>query len=267
MMINSLAQHAITVMTYNIRNSNAADGPNKWKFRKENVANLIRSVNPDVLGTQEVLLDQYKDLQRMLTGYSVFGVGRNNGKHAGEHSCIFYKTEKYNLLNGGNFWLSETPTKPGSKSWDAAITRICTWVKLEDKEHNTSFYLFNTHFDHRGVDARKNSARLLKRYIDSLCTNSAVIVTGDFNFEPGSEGYNIITEATQITPLKDAYTSNEPNYTDCGFDVTNTQCHRIDYIFYSSHYKQKGYKLHRNNDGKYFPSDHLTISAELLLNN
>ncbi|MFN8314901.1 MAG: endonuclease/exonuclease/phosphatase family protein [Chitinophagales bacterium] len=265
--IYSSAQDSINVMTYNIRNSNAADGPNKWKFRKEKVVTLIKNVNPDVLGTQEVLFDQYKDLQHMLTDYSVFGVGRNNGKHAGEHSCIFYKTEKYNLLKGGNFWLSETPSKPGSKSWDAAITRICTWVQLEDKEHKTSFFLFNTHFDHRGVDARKNSARLLKHYIDSLCTNSAVIVTGDFNFEPGSEGYNVITEAPQIIPLKDAYTVNEPNYTDCGFDVTNTQCHRIDFIFYSSHYKQKGYKLHRDNDGKYYPSDHLTISAELLLKN
>ena len=79
-------------MTYNIRNSNAADGPNKWKFRKEKVVTLIKNVNPDVLGTQEVLFDQYKDLQHMLTDYSVFGVGRNNGKHAGEHSCIFYTT-------------------------------------------------------------------------------------------------------------------------------------------------------------------------------
>lgn len=248
-------------MTYNIRNSNAADGPNKWKFRKENVVALIHNVNPDVLGTQEVLLDQYKDLQRMLMGYSFFGVGRNNGKHAGEHSCIFYKTEKYNLLNGGNFWLSETPTKPGSKSWDAAITRICTWIQLKDVQSGKSFFLFNTHFDHRGHLARTNSAKLLTHIVDSICGDLPVIVTGDFNFTPESNAYAIMTDTLNAITLKDAYTSDQPNYTDCGFNIDNTDCHRIDYIFYNQHLIPVKYELHKDNNGKYYPSDHLTISS------
>lgn len=254
-------------MSYNIRNSNAADGPNKWKYRKEHVSDLIKQVDPDVLGTQEVLLDQYNDLKKRLPSYSVYGAGRNNGKHAGEHSCIFYKTEKYKLLHGGNFWLSETPTKPGSKSWDAAITRICTWVKLEHKESKQLFFVFNTHFDHRGVEARMNSAKLLIHFIDSLCGQSPVIVTGDFNFEPESEGYNVITNLTHNTPLYDAYSTTQPNYTDCGFDIKNTECHRIDYIFFSPSFKQKEYTLHNNNNGTYYPSDHLSISAKLILLN
>lgn len=256
------AQSQIKVMSYNIRNSNAADGPNKWKYRKEHVSDLIKQIDPDVLGTQEVLLDQYTDLKKRLPSYSVFGVGRNNGKHAGEHSCIFYKTEKYKLLHGGNFWLSETPAKPGSKSWDAAITRICTWVQLEEKESKQSFFVFNTHFDHRGGLARKNSARLLTHFIDSVCGKSPVIVTGDFNFEPGSEGYKVMTDTTSL--LFDAYTSNEPNYTDCGFDVKQTDCHRIDYIFFSTHLKHQEYTLHKNNNGRHYLSDHLPISARLL---
>lgn len=258
------AQSQIKVMSYNIRNSNAADGPNKWKYRKENVTDLIKQTDPDVLGTQEVLLDQYTDVKKRLPSYSVFGAGRNNGKHTGEHSCIFYKTEKYKLLNGGNFWLSETPSKPGSKSWDAAITRICTWVQLEEKESKQSFFVFNTHFDHRGGLARKNSARLLTHFIDSVCGKSPVIVTGDFNFEPESEGYKVMTNTSHATPLYDAYSSTEPNYTDCGFDIKNTDCHRIDYIFYRYPFKQQEYTLYKNNNGMYYPSDHLPISAKLL---
>ncbi len=257
------AQSQIKVMSYNIRNSNAADGPNKWKYRKENVGDLIKQVDPDVLGTQEVLLDQYNDLKKRLPSYSVFGAGRNNGKHAGEHSCIFYKTEKYKLLNGGNFWLSETPSKPGSKSWDAAITRICTWIQLKEKQSGKSFFVFNTHFDHRGQLARVNSAKLLIHVVDSICGDLPVIVTGDFNFSPESPGYAILTDTFNTITLKDAYTPDQPNYTDCGFNIENTDCHRIDYIFLNQHFIPVKYQLHKNNNGKYYPSDHLTISTSL----
>ena len=248
-------------MSYNIRNSHAADGVNQWKFRKHKLSQLILQVNPDVLGTQEVCYNQYKDLKKLLAEYSIYGVGRNNGKHAGEHSCIFYKTEKYKLLNGGNFWLSETPTKPGSKSWDAALTRICTWVQLMDLQSGKQFYLFNTHFDHRGQLARENSAKLLVHSIDSIAGIAPVVVTGDFNFTPESKGYCLMLEQYISIRLFDSYTPTEPNFTDCGFDVKNTDCKRIDYIFYNQDLIPIQYQLHKDNNGQYYPSDHLTIST------
>ncbi len=261
-MLASAAQ--IRVMSYNIRNSNAPDGENKWNKRKQTLGNLILKVNPDILGTQEVLNNQLKDLKKMLPAYGVFGVGRNNGKHAGEHSAIFYNRDKYELLGGGNFWLSETPDVPGSKSWDAAITRICTWVKLKDKLTYDEMLVFNTHFDHRGKEARTKSAALLCRMIDSLATDDRpVIVTGDFNFEPESEGYAEMINENHPIPLTDAYSSGAPDYTCCGFNVSNKTCSRIDYIFYSKHFVKDSYTVLTDNNGTYYPSDHLPVSVDL----
>lgn len=252
------------VMTYNIRNSHAADGVNKWNKRKQTLANLVLKVNPDVLGTQEVLIDQLMHLKNVLKEYNSFGAGRNNGKHSGEHSAIFYKRDKYELVDGGNFWLSETPGKPGSKSWDAAITRICTWVKLKDKQQGFGFFVFNTHFDHKGKEARLHSVKLLRHFVDSLSTNFPVIVTGDFNFTPEAEPYTIMTDAENYqVALQDARTEANLPHTCCGFDVSNKNCSRIDYVFYNPQFTSLNYTVHADHNGTYYPSDHLAVSADL----
>ena len=261
--LSSTAQ--VKVMSYNIRNSNANDGINQWSKRKQALAQVILTTNPDVLGTQEVLEDQRRDLKKLLPAYDVFGAGRNNGKHAGEHSTIFYKRDKYTFITGGNFWMSQTPYKPGSKSWDAALTRICTWVKLQDKQTFDEIYAFNTHLDHKGKEARAKSAALLRNMIDSIAGDKPVIVTGDFNFRPDSEGYTTMTASREDVSLTDAYSPDAPDYTDCGFAVSNHDCSRIDYIFYSKHFISEHYTLHTDNNGTYYPSDHLTISVELKL--
>jgi endonuclease/exonuclease/phosphatase family metal-dependent hydrolase len=257
--INSLIAFTQTVaMTYNIRNSNAPDGENKWDLRKHKLISLIKKTNPDILGTQEVLFKQWKDLKKNLPEYGVHGAGRNDGKHAGEHSCIFFKKDKYEVSTSGNFWLSETPEVPGSKSWDAAITRICSWVKLRDKKTGKTLFVFNTHFDHKGKTARLESAALVMKMVDSIANKQAVLLIGDFNFTPDADAYKKITDGNF---LSDAFDSAQPNYTACGFEVANTRCSRIDYIFYSSHFKKLAYTLHADNDGKYYPSDHLAVSG------
>jgi endonuclease/exonuclease/phosphatase family metal-dependent hydrolase len=253
-------------MTYNIRNSNANDGVNRWNLRRDNLVGLIKKVNPDVLGTQEVLLNQLIYLKKSLGDYGSFGVGRNDGKHKGEHSVLFFKKDKYELLKGGNFWLSETPQVPGSKSWDAAITRICSWVQLKEKATGTIFFVFNTHFDHKGRQARRNSATLIRHTVDSLAGNSPVIVMGDFNLEPSDPGYATLTDKSNFkVQLNDSYMDGALTYTDCGFDVRNKQCNRIDYIFASPHYSNNSYSVHTDNNGSYYPSDHLTVSVVLTL--
>lgn len=253
-----------TVMTYNIRNSNAADGVNKWNKRRESFVAVIRKVNPDILGTQEVLMDQLKYLKTSLNDYESYGVGRNDGKHKGEHSALFFRKSKYELLQGGNFWLSETPGVPGSKSWDAALTRICSWVQLKEKATGTVIFVFNTHFDHKGVQARRNSAALIHHYIDSLAGNNPVIVTGDFNLTPDDPGYATMVDKKSFRiPLNDSYMEGALPYTDCGFEVSNKNCNRIDYIFSSPQYSKNSYIVHTDNNGKYYPSDHLTVSVVL----
>jgi endonuclease/exonuclease/phosphatase family metal-dependent hydrolase len=252
------------VMTYNIRNSRANDGVNKWDKRKGNLFALIRSTDPDILGTQEVLYDQLKDLKKAFPEYISAGVGRNNGKHAGEHSALFFKKEKYEFLKKGDFWLSETPDIAGSKSWDAAITRICSWVQLKEKDNGKVFFVFNTHFDHKGKEARRKSAALLRTKIDSLAQQLPVIAMGDFNFTPNDSAYSIMTnKKSNKILLNDSYTIGAVPYTDCGFNVSNTHCSRIDYIFYSDAYSKSSYKVHTDNKNGYYPSDHCAVSVEL----
>jgi endonuclease/exonuclease/phosphatase family metal-dependent hydrolase len=253
------------VMTYNIRNSHALDGENAWPKRRDKLVALIRKVNPDILGTQEVIIDQLKYLKSSLSDYVSFGAGRNNGKHAGEHSAIFFRKEKYERIQGGNFWLSETPQVPGSKSWDAALTRICSWVELKDKSSGDVFFVFNTHFDHKGKIARRNSAALIRHTIDSLAGDHPVIALGDFNLTPDDVGYATMTGAGYKVQLKDSYMDGALTYTDCGFNVSNKNCNRIDYIFSSPEYTKSDYTVHTDNNGTCYPSDHLTVSVILTM--
>lgn len=256
----------IEVMTYNIRNSNARDGENQWDKRKHRLSALIRKVNPDVLGTQEVLSDQLHDLQAEFKDYIAFGVGRDNGKHAGEHCAIFIRKDKFDLLNGGNFWLSERPERVGSISWDAAITRICTWVKLKDILTGTEFIVLNTHLDHKGEVARRKSAQLIRNRADNLAGQLPVIVTGDFNFTPTDTAYAyMLTDRDHTALLKDTYNSHSPDFTCCGFKVSNTDCSRIDYIFCSAGLITSDYTVHSDNNGTNYPSDHLPVSVKVNL--
>ncbi len=136
---------------------------------------------------QEALHVQMNDLQKALPDFKYAGVGRTDGKQDGEYSAIFYNAKKLQLLESKTFWLSETPTVAGSKSWDAAITRIVTWAKFKDIESSKTFFVFNTHFDHIGKVARRESAKLLLKKINEIAGNSSVIITGDFNATPGDE--------------------------------------------------------------------------------
>ena len=146
------------VMTFNIRLNVASDSLNAWPHRKDKVASQILYHNVDILGVQEALHDQMIDLKQRLPGMKYIGVARDDGKMKGEYSAIFYDTMKFSLLESSTFWLSLTPEQPGSKSWDAAITRIVSWAKFQDRKSRKIFFVFNTHFDHMGVVARKESA-------------------------------------------------------------------------------------------------------------
>jgi endonuclease/exonuclease/phosphatase family metal-dependent hydrolase len=155
-------------MSYNIRLDTEADGINQWKNRTDKVIALIKKNNPDLLGVQEALHNQMMDLQKGLSEYEFIGVGRDDGKEKGEYSAIFYKKDKFEVQFQKTFWLSETPSIPGSKSWDAAITRVVSFALLKDKITNKSFLYANTHFDHMGKEARKNSATLIKIFLNGF---------------------------------------------------------------------------------------------------
>src|SRR5688572_4273706 len=193
---------ALRVMSFNIRNSNARDGANHWKFRRELVAQTIRSFDPDLLGTQEVLADQFDDLGQMLPDYVPVGVARDDGQRAGEWSAIFYRSKRFEPIDTGNFWLSENPEKIGPLAWDAACVRICTWAKLKDRVTGGELVHANTHFDHKGKVARLESAKLIGRQLARIAGGAPVILTGDFNCQEDSDAYRALIAPDSADGLK-----------------------------------------------------------------
>jgi len=266
----TLNAQTVNVMSFNIRLDTEADGMNQWGKRIDKVTQLIRQANPDLMGVQEALHNQMMDLKNNLTAYDFVGVGRDDGKEKGEYSAIFYKKDKFEVIEQKTFWLSETPTVPGSKSWDAAITRVVTYAVLKEKSTGKVFAYFNTHFDHIGKEARKNSAKLIKTQIAALKLASLsskkipLVVSGDFNSEPTDEPYKTMIDGT-VVKLYDARPASDLTGTFCGFQVDAMKCKTIDYIFHSSHWTSSNYKVIQENDGKYYPSDHLPVMASFTL--
>ncbi|TAI48380.1 endonuclease/exonuclease/phosphatase family protein [Flagellimonas allohymeniacidonis] len=252
-----------SVLTYNIRFDNPSDGINTWDSRKAWVASQLDTYRPTIFGVQEGLKHQVVFLESHLEQYSYFGVGRDDGKEKGEHTPIFFDTTEVKLLKNNTFWLSETPQKP-SKGWDAAIKRICTYGLFEDLKGGNRFLVFNTHFDHVGGVARLESAKLILAKMEQLNPDGLpVLLIGDFNLEPDSEGIGLV-----LKELKDAhsianYKADEAQGTFNGFDAQKPVTRRIDYIFFDDS-TLKGLKCDILSDsiqGRY-PSDHFPVYAE-----
>jgi len=258
------AQSAINVATYNLRLNTPQDGANAWPHRRETVKGLIRYHEFDVFGTQELLADQLDDLAQM-SEYAYVGVGRDDGKRAGEHSAIFYRKDRFSLLRHGDFWLSETPDRP-SMGWDAkCCKRIASWAQLRDRDSGKSFYVFSVHFDHEGVIARRESAKLLIAKIGEIAGGSPVVCVGDFNATPDSEPI-----ATMRSALNDAYEKSiAPPYGPVGtfnafrWDVAPTR--RIDYIFVTPNVEVLRYAVLTDSIDLRYPSDHFPVVARILL--
>ena len=260
------AAKPLRVMSFNIRYDEPRDKENAWSNRKELVASMIRFHRADLVGVQEALKHQLEDLEKLLSGYDWVGVGRDDGKEAGEFSAILYRKSRFTIIDNVTFWLSETPSVPGSKGWDAAFPRIVTWAKFKDKTSGKTFFHFNTHFDHRGVRAREGSARLLRERIDSIAGRTPVILTGDFNFNEASTGYEILVAKDSLRDARYAsqYGHHGPTSTFNEFKALVPEW-RIDYVMVKGSIKvlQHG-ALADTWDGR-FPSDHLPVLAEVLI--
>lgn len=256
--------YPINVISYNIRYFNTIDGVNVWDNRKENVKALLRFYDADVVGVQEAMANQF-DYLKENSDFDAVGVGREDGVRKSEFSAIYFNKNRFIKKETGNFWLSPTPNVP-SQGWDAALKRICTWVKLYDKLNKKEFIFFNTHFDHVGVQARIESAKLIKQKIQELAPKLPVIFTGDLNVTPETEA--ITTIKSFLTDAKEA--TVEPSYGPEGtfqsFNWNDPLKKKIDYIFVNKGFKvQKFAVLSDSKDQKYY-SDHLPVYAKLYFN-
>lgn len=192
------------IMSFNIRYDNPEDSLDNWQYRKDRAAKAIRFYDADILGTQEVLHNQLEDLKQRLPEYDVIGVGREDGKEKGEYSALWYKKDRFTVLDSGYFWLSETPEVAGSKGWDGACERIASWAKLKDNTSGKEIFALNTHLDHVGVAARREGVSLILDKVAELSNGLPVVVTGDFNAEPESDVIKHVTDTSNPKHLIDS---------------------------------------------------------------
>lgn len=260
----------IRVMSFNIRYGTANDGENHWDIRKDFLVGTIQSFNPDLLGTQETLGFQRDYLTEKLNGYESIGVGRDHGDQRGEMTAVLYRTERFEKLDAGHFWLSETPEVPGSKSWDTSLTRMVTWVKLKDRKDPSSpeLFFFNTHFDHRGENARFESAKLIRRQMTTLAGTSSVILTGDFNTDELTPPYLALFGSTSDSNLLDTFRVIHPQKqgdegTFNNFQPAMTSGARIDWIGCTSDWAVVESHIDRTTRDGRTPSDHFPVTAVL----
>lgn len=260
----SLAQNkkngALNVATFNLRMDTPNDGENAWPNRKEMVKGLIRFHDFDICGTQEGYKHQLDDILQ-LGNYAYVGVGRDDGKNAGEHSAILYKKDRFEVIENGDFWYSETPDVPG-KGWDATCcNRICSWAKFRDNETRKVFFVFNSHYDHQGRIARKNSSLLLLKQLKEIAGNFPVICTGDFNATPEDEPIQIIYNDGK---MKDSFlVTKQPPYGTVGttnsFDLHSSMKNRIDYVWVTEGFTVTKYSVLNEQQYGRFPSDHFPV--------
>lgn len=263
MLTPGIAQ-TLHVLTYNIRYDNPKDSLNAWDNRKDFLISQLNFYQPDIFGTQEGLLHQLNDIDHGLESYTFFGKGRDDGKEAGEYTAIFYNTDAVLLMKKHTFWLSETPKVP-SKGWDAAIKRVCTYGKFKSKMDNKEFWVFNTHFDHIGEQARRESILLILAKIKAINSEALpVILMGDLNLKPQHESIMYLANKMDDTYTMAGENNFGPVGTFNGFKFNEPVTDRIDYIFTSKGDFRvlKNAILSDNSDCRY-PSDHLPVYTKL----
>ena len=251
-------------MTFNIRLDAPSDSANNWKYRKENVYQMITYYHPDLLGMQEVCHNQMEDLKQGLPQYTALGVGRDDGKEAGEYCPIFFNPNRFTLLKSGNFALSEHPDSIGIKGWDASYNRITTWAILKEKRNGKELVFFNTHLDNDGKIARKEIARLIVQKIKEIAPHIPAILTGDFNCTPDETPLQVLEKNGMKNSLKTANVTYGPSWSFHDFGrLTKEECTLLDYIFTTDNIEVNRYRVIQDKPNNGFLSDHYPILVKL----
>ena len=258
----------LNVMSFNIRYDNPDDSLNNWQYRKDVAAKTIKNQNADIVGTQEVLVNQLNDLKSRLPEYNAIGVGREDGIEKGEYSAILYKKDRFKEIKSGYFWLSETPEVAGSKGWDGACERIATWAILEDISNKKQLFFINTHLDHVGKIARQEGVTLLLSRANALANGLPIIMTGDFNATPESDVIKHVTDVNSPEHLihsKDiAVEKSGTDWTFHGFGkVPMERREFIDYVFVSKGIKVAKHSVLPEKLDDTFISDHSVVVAQI----
>ena len=257
----------LNVMTFNIRYDNPDDSLNNWQYRKDAAAEMIKEYAPDLLGAQEALVNQLNDLKERLPLYAAMGVGRADGKEAGEYAPVLYRKERFEEDKSGHFWLSETPEVAGSKGWDGACERIATWAILKDKATQQRLFFLNTHLDHVGQTARREGVKLLLEQAERLSEGLPVIIVGDFNAPPESEVVQqVLADGKFFDTRLLAPSLPEISGTFHGFGKVPVERRKIiDYVFVTGDLAVNTYTVVPEKRGEVFLSDHTPVFVKIAI--
>lgn len=263
-------------MTFNIRYGTADDGENSWPNRRDLVFEIFRQHRPDVVGLQEALRFQIDEIRQEFPEYGEVGVGRDDGKTAGEYSAILYLRNRFQISEEETFWFSDTPDQPGSKHWGNEIPRICTWASLTEKRSQRAFYIYNVHLDHMSQPSREKSTTKLSEQIAQRTHRDPVVVTGDFNADEdnpaisllGEDNFSAADNSIASPRLIDTFRAVNPEadsvrtFHAFSGDVIGE---KIDYVFVQPDAQVIFAEIIRyQKDGRY-PSDHFPVVAKILL--
>ncbi len=254
----------MNVATFNIRMKTDSDVGNLWKDRYRHLTDLIKFHEFEIFGVQEAFKEQLNDMSAQLPDFKYIGVGRDDGADKGEHSSIFYDTKRFEVSKSGTFWLSPTDTEKPNKGWDAALPRICTWGIFKDKSNGKKFIFMNTHFDHVGIEARRESAKLILAKAKEFAKDLPLILTGDFNIDETNEAYFTLAKSGVVQDVYDlAKIKYEPNSSFNAWGKNIQEKARIDHIFITKPFTVRKYGILTDTYMGKFPSDHFPVIAEL----
>lgn len=254
------------ILTYNVRYDSPEDrGSDAWESRREAVASTVRLHRPDIVGIQEPVNSQVTDLSERLPDFELVGEGRDDGETEEEYVPIGYRTDRFTLIKQDTFWLSPTPSEPGSVGWDAEFPRVVTMARLRDKATEAEMVCFNTHFDHVGEVARLESAALLRSRLEAVPTELPFVLTGDFNCGPASRPSRILTAEVPTFDRTPVHGEDK-----CKFELgpktsttdfaTITSGPRIDHVFVSPDIAVDTYaSVTQSRPNGRYPSDHLPV--------
>jgi endonuclease/exonuclease/phosphatase family metal-dependent hydrolase len=261
---------ALTVMSFNIRYGDARDGENAWPHRRDLLFDVIRDADADLVGLQEALHSQIREITKAVPIYGVIGVGRDDGRRAGEYTAILFRKDRFHVADAGTFWFSDTPDVPGSTSWGNRITRICTWARFIDR-NGRGFWHFNLHLDHQSQPSRERSAEMLRERIAARSfPEEPVVVTGDFNVgEKNPALHSLVGAADGPGLFVDTFRVRHPDATDVGtytgFKYGSVSGDKIDYVLVQPGTDVLGAEIVRTSRDERYPSDHFPVTARVRL--
>ena len=256
---------SLNLVTFNIRMPSKSDGPNEWKYRRGLVVETIKGMEPDVMGVQEAFAFQMKELDKSLPNHAYVGVGRDDGKADGEFAGIFYRSDRFELIESDTFWLSDTPFTVASNTWDAACTRICTWLQLREKTSKRTFSVYNAHYDHISKVARENSSKaIVMQMIANEHDGKPLILMGDFNTGPSSAPMRTLFNGEEMLLFQNTLKQDGEEQATYGGWSGRIKGRQIDYILIASDphtVVESG--INRHHQGGRYPSDHYPVFARV----